>query len=94
MHPSGGIRRIKLSDGIVEHIRSLILAGRFKPGDRLPSKREFAAALGVSRTAFREAVRSLSLMGLLDVRQGEVTFVSVLPASSFMKPLSPTTPSS
>ena len=89
MHPSGGIRRIKLSDTVVEHIKSFILAGRRKPGDKLPSEREFAATLGVSRTAFREAVRSLSLMGLLDVRHGEGTFVSTPPASSFMKPLSP-----
>ncbi|MEA4883310.1 MAG: FadR/GntR family transcriptional regulator [Clostridia bacterium] len=89
MQPGGGIRRVKLSDGIVEHIKSLIMAGRLKPGDKLPPERDFAATLGVSRTALREAVRTLSLMGLLDARQGEGTFVSGLVASSFMKPLSP-----
>jgi GntR family transcriptional repressor for pyruvate dehydrogenase complex len=89
VHSDGGIRRVKLSDGIVEHIKSLIMAGRLKPGDKLPPEREFAATLGVSRTALREAVRTLSLMGLLDARQGEGTFVSGLVAGSFMKPLAP-----
>ncbi len=89
MHLAGSIPRVKLSDGVVEHIKSLIATERLKPGDKLPSERELAATLGVSRTVLREAVRSLSLMGLLDVRQGEGTFVSALVAGSFMRPLSP-----
>jgi len=89
MELAATISRVKLSDGVVEHVKSLIAAGRLRPGDKLPPEREFAATLGVSRTALREAIRSLSLMGLINVRHGEGTFVSALVAGSFMKPLSP-----
>lgn len=84
-----GVRRIKVSDSIVEHITSLIMSGELKAGDRLPSERELAMSLGVSRTALREAVRTLSLMDLLSVKQGGGTFVTELVPGSFMKPLSP-----
>jgi GntR family transcriptional repressor for pyruvate dehydrogenase complex len=89
MEGSSPIRKVNLSDTIVEHVKSLIAAGRLKPGDKLPPEREFAAQLGVSRTALREALRSLSLMGLLSIRQGDGTFVSRLVPASFMKSLSP-----
>jgi GntR family transcriptional repressor for pyruvate dehydrogenase complex len=83
-----GIHRMKVSDGIVEHITSQIMDGSLKPGDKLPSEREFAVSLNVSRTALREAVRTLSLMNLLSVKQGEGTFVADMVPGSFMKPLS------
>ena len=86
---TGGVRRIKVSDSIVEHITSLIMSGELKAGDKLPSERELAMSLGVSRTALREAVRTLSLMDLLSVKQGGGTFVTELVPGSFMKPLSP-----
>lgn len=86
---TGGVHRIKVSDSIVEHITSLIMRGELKTGDKLPAERELAASLGVSRTALREAVRTLSLMDLITVKQGDGTFVSELMPGSFMKPLSP-----
>ncbi len=86
---TGGVHRIKVSDSIVEHITSLIMSGELKAGDKLPAERELALSLGVSRTALREAVRTLSLMDLLSVKQGGGTFVTELVPGSFMKPLSP-----
>ncbi len=86
---SSGVQKVKVSDSIVEHITSMISRGELKPGDRLPSERELALNLGVSRTALREAVRTLSLMDLLTVRQGGGTFVAELMPGSFMKPLTP-----
>lgn len=85
----GGIHRMKVSDGVVEHITSLIMSGDLKSGDKLPAERDLAASLGVSRTALREAVRTLSLMNLVSVRQGEGTFIEDIVPGSFMKPLSP-----
>ncbi|NMB24286.1 MAG: FadR family transcriptional regulator [Firmicutes bacterium] len=65
-----------------------IASGELKAGDRLPPQSELAAQLGVSRTALREAVRSLSLMGLLSVNQGDGTFVSQVVPGLFVQPLS------
>ena len=45
-------------------------SGAFKPGDRLPTEVQFAAAYGVSRTVVREATKRLELQGLLEIRQG------------------------
>ena len=63
------------SDKIVEQIIDLIAQEVLKPGERLPSERELCTMFGVGRTSVREALRSLSVMGILDGRVGEGTFV-------------------
>lgn len=67
-----------LSDDAVGAIKSMILDGRLRAGDRLPIERELAAELGVSRGTLREAVRSLTMIGVLDTRQGDGTYVTSL----------------
>lgn len=59
----------------LEQVRGWIISRRLRPGDRLAPERELAEAVGVSRTALREAVRILEAEGLLEVRQGSGTFV-------------------
>ncbi len=83
------IRKVNLSDSVVDYIKSMIQSGQLKPGDKLPPEREFARQLGVSRTALREAFKTLSLMGLLGIRQGEGTFVSRVAPPSYMKAIKP-----
>ncbi len=56
-------------------LKDLIIEGKLKPGDRIPSERELCAQLGVSRTALREAKKALVMMGLLESRSGSGTFV-------------------
>src|SRR3954447_23229148 len=56
----------------------MIVSGRLRPGARLPREPDLAAELGVSRNSLREAVRALSLVRILDVRQGDGTYVSSL----------------
>lgn len=63
-------RRARLSAEIFEHLRSAILSGRFKSGDRLPSEKAMAERFQSSRAPVREAVRSLEQAGLLAVRRG------------------------
>jgi DNA-binding FadR family transcriptional regulator len=67
-----------LTDEAILRIKEMILSGQLKPGDRLPSEATLADELGLSRNSLREAVRALSLMNVLDVRQGDGTYVTSL----------------
>lgn len=70
-----GDRAASLDERIVAEIRALIEAGRISPGDRLPSERELARALRVSRASLREALRRLAALGLVEIRWGQGVFV-------------------
>lgn len=52
-----------------------VFSGQFRPGTRMPSERQLAESFGVGRFVVREALKSLGLMGLLEVRQGDGTYV-------------------
>lgn len=65
-----------ISDRIERQILDLIQAEELKPADRLPSERELAALLGVSRPSVREAVKSLEAQGRVHVRHGQGVFVA------------------
>lgn len=67
-----------LIDQGIEHIRDLIVSGVLPPGSRLPPEAELAAVLGCSRGTTREAVRSLVMAKVLDVRRGDGTYVTSL----------------
>src|SRR4051812_42132995 len=67
-----------LSDDTVGAIKTMIVDGRLRAGDKLPIERKLAAELGVSRGTLREAVRSLTMVGVLDTRQGDGTYVTSL----------------
>ncbi|MET9365939.1 FCD domain-containing protein [Streptomyces sp. NPDC006632] len=67
-----------VTDEAIEKIKDMILSGALRPGDRLPRESELAAELGLSRNSLREAVRALSLIRVLDVRQGDGTYVTSL----------------
>ncbi|MGP4003198.1 FadR/GntR family transcriptional regulator [Streptomyces sp. 8N706] len=67
-----------VTDEAIEKIKGMIVSGALRPGDRLPKESELAAELGLSRNSLREAVRALSLIRILDVRQGDGTYVTSL----------------
>lgn len=67
-----------VTDEAIERIKTMIVSGALRPGDRLPKESELAAELGLSRNSLREAVRALSLIRILDVRQGDGTYVTGL----------------
>lgn len=56
-------------------LRDRLLAGELRAGDRLPPERELALSLGVSRPILREALRSLAMLGFLDIRHGSGAYV-------------------
>jgi GntR family transcriptional repressor for pyruvate dehydrogenase complex len=70
----------------IETIRELIASGEWGPGTRLPREADLAAKLGLSRNSLREAVRALSLARVLEVRQGDGTYVSSLEPGELLEP--------
>lgn len=82
------IRPKKISEEIVEQIKVLITRGELKPGERIPSERDLAVLLGVSRPSVREALTVLEAMGFMESRQGGGTFVRSLTETSLADPLS------
>src|SRR5919198_5350345 len=67
-----------VTDEAIEKIKGMIVSGALRPGERLPRESELAAELGLSRNSLREAVRALSQLRVLEVRQGDGTYVSSL----------------
>lgn len=64
------VRRTRVATDVAAQLRSVILAGQFQPGDRLPAEPVMARQFGVSRESIRYALRILEVEGLLEVRTG------------------------
>ncbi|MFS8101119.1 FadR family transcriptional regulator [Lentzea alba] len=73
--PLATTRRAGLVDQVIDQMRAAITSGEWPVGQRIPPEPELVTALGVGRNTVREAVRALSHAGLLEVRQGDGTFV-------------------
>jgi GntR family transcriptional repressor for pyruvate dehydrogenase complex len=69
-------RKVTVVESIVEQIVRQIQAGKLKTGDKLPSERQLIEMLKVSRSSVREALQGLAVMGLVDSRPGQGTFIS------------------
>ena len=80
------VRRNKVYEEVARQIERLILK-KLQPGDKLPSERELAETLGVSRSSIRDAIRSLELMGMVEPRQGAGTIVREISSDSLVNPL-------
>jgi GntR family transcriptional regulator, transcriptional repressor for pyruvate dehydrogenase complex len=70
------VKRAVISDDIVEQLVALISMGELQPGQRLPSERELCKKFGAGRSSLREALRCLSIMGVLNARVGKGTSVA------------------
>ena len=79
---------MSVTDEAIEKIKDMIISGALRPGDRLPREADLARRLGLSRSSLREAVRALSLVRILDVRQGDGTYVTSLDAALLLDALS------
>lgn len=77
-----------LRNQVANHIKELISSGRLKPGDRLPTEREMAEKFGVSRTVVRDAVKTLSGLGVLEVKHGIGIFVAKVDSAVIANQLS------
>jgi GntR family transcriptional repressor for pyruvate dehydrogenase complex len=72
------IRPKRISDQVFDQLRELIFSGDLSPGDQVMTERELSEALNVSRTSVREAINKLVVLGFLEQRQGQGTFVRSL----------------
>lgn len=70
------VKTSRLYEQIVQQVEDSILKGQLKPGDQLPAERDLAHSFGVSRTAVREAVKTLREKGLVEAFSGRGTFVT------------------
>ena len=77
-----------LTDVAIEKIKTMILDGRLKPGDKLPREADLADQLGISRSPLREAVSVLSMLRILDVRRGDGTYVTSLTPDLLLETMS------
>ena len=68
--------KTKIPDNIADQIIELIISGELKPGDKIPPEKDLVEMFQVGRSSVREAVRALSVLGLIDVRVPEGMFVS------------------
>jgi len=82
------LKKTRLYEEIVKQLKDLIHNGSLKPGDKLPSERELALQLNVSRTAIREALRSMESMGFIESKVGGGTFVRQITFNDVIDPFS------
>ena len=71
----------------ITQIEALIRRGELRPGDRMPPERELAELLGVSRPTVREALRALSILGIVRSRHGSGTYLGSLDEEALHEPL-------
>lgn len=82
------VKNTKVYEVIMEQIKDIVKKGELKSGDRLPSERELADKLEVSRTSVREALKALTMLGLIESKHGEGNFIRSNFEDSLLEPLS------
>ncbi len=80
------VQRNTLVQSVVDQIVRLIRNGTLAPGNRLPSERELMKRLAVGRSTIREALRSLEMMNLVELRPGQGSFVKDLGVQTVIRP--------
>jgi GntR family transcriptional repressor for pyruvate dehydrogenase complex len=81
------VRVDRVADKVAEQLRGLISDGKVKVGDRLPSERELAEQMGVSRISIREALQQLEMQGMLEIVHGGGSIVRNITGQEIRKTL-------
>lgn len=81
------LSRKPVAERLTTRMLELIRSGNLRPGDKVPTEHELAAAFQVSRPVVREALRGLSIMGIVESRQGSRCYVTDLAPSRLLAPL-------
>jgi GntR family transcriptional repressor for pyruvate dehydrogenase complex len=82
----GALNRRSISEQVAGRILGMIKSGNLRPGDRLPTEQQMGIAFGISRPPLREALKALTLMGVLESRQGGRYTVTDLSPSRLVAP--------
>ena len=82
------VKNTKVYEVIIEEIKDIVKKGELKSGEKLPSERELADKLEVSRTSVREALKALTMIGLIESKHGEGNFIKSNFENSLLEPLS------
>ncbi|MCB2295742.1 FadR family transcriptional regulator [Clostridium algoriphilum] len=82
------IKNTKVYEQVIEQIRDMIDKGTLTKGDKLPSERNLVQQLQVSRASIREALRALEVIGLIECRQGEGSYIKASFQDNLFEPLS------
>ncbi|MFF5260968.1 FadR/GntR family transcriptional regulator [Actinomadura viridis] len=77
--------RTTVTERAIEQIKAKLAVGELVPGQRLPTERELAAELGLSRSSMREAIRALTVLGVLEARHGAGVYVTQLEPSDLLE---------
>jgi GntR family transcriptional repressor for pyruvate dehydrogenase complex len=86
-NPAGTAARPGATAEVIEVVCERIRDGRYRPGDRLPSERDLAEDLSVSRPTMREAIQSLATLNIVEVRRGSGVYVAALDAEVLLRPV-------
>lgn len=81
------IERETVAEMVARRIMAMVTARALKPGDQLPPERDLAESLGVSRPSVREAIRGLSILGVVKSRQGGGAYITELDAEALLGPI-------
>lgn len=85
--PYKQIRKVKIYEEVADSLIEMIKTGHLQPGDKLESVEQLARNFDVGRSAIREALSGLRTMGLVEMRQGEGTYVRKFHPSKFTLPV-------
>lgn len=80
-------RQLSKCDYVAQELKTQIIAGKYRSGDQLPPEPALCEMFSVSRITVREALKKLSMMGLVEIKQGKGTFVKSVDLGLFMKPM-------
>ncbi|MFI7008334.1 FadR/GntR family transcriptional regulator [Streptomyces sp. NPDC050145] len=78
-------RKGTVTERAIEQLKAMIGSGSLEPGQRLPTERDLAAQLGISRSSMREAIRALTVLGVLEARHGSGIYVTQLEAGDLLE---------
>jgi GntR family transcriptional regulator, transcriptional repressor for pyruvate dehydrogenase complex len=81
------LNRKSVAERVADRLLELIRSGNLQAGDKLPTENELAKAMQVSRPMVREALRGLSILGVVESRQGGRCYVTDLSPARLMAPL-------
>jgi GntR family transcriptional repressor for pyruvate dehydrogenase complex len=79
---------VAVTNDVIAQIKSMIVRGELRPGDRLPPEKELASRLGLSRSSLREAIKALDVIRVLEVKRGDGTYVTSLEPKLLLEAIS------